>query len=758
MVKREYPIARVRLYGAGQDGLARYDGFGRYDVAAELVKAGETGVAPVSADLGGGYEAGTPGVMCVTAGGLNSVICRPFLDTAQGLGLGHFAPVAGTWKALKGLGLGQEVKLYQSDGTSNQLTGVESQFALPRDPVFALSLWRAEPGIEHDWSQPPYTEIRFGSGEQSEWAIALPYGAPMFVMRRQGTEWTRIHSTEKTLRSPSLEGHGKGQRMLLWVGVLREKLVLSTDGFAEEVWTIDVPGAETVASGKVSLWHNAGQWMFSMLPMKMAAATVLGPAIETGYMTEESAGEVSLEGRMIPVRDAQGLVLGAPVIVDDTAERPGLTETERSWKVVMEPCRYRQENVGLDPESGEAVSFETWQSPEWLVSQVSQQAEVVRGPEPVYEDLSADAILIDGEHTVDKATARYRVVLDNQLGQHKGIREYRRASVAVGWQMSDGTVELGEVIAGNVVEPPLTTAGGGVGETWLSILDPMLRLRDEKADGRTPVFDGWPVLRVLRWVLGRCGIAEEEQDLEDTGTVLSRGAIEAPLWQVEAGRAWVDFLQEVARFDYNATLWFNEVGAFRKTCRYCRQKRTSEDVARHDGTLTGACDHTVRWEMYTRGQVAPDPQAAGEVLELRRRRKTLGTEDYANYVAVSGVDAEGRPVSAVTFDPASLYDPEAEQFVGWRKMDVWQLRGYTTQDTVNRLAQERLSELSGRPEHVVVVTPLLPEARVGQVLRVNGGETVGVDDQKYRIEAVRHRVERRPEAVATTTLEARWLG
>jgi hypothetical protein len=142
------------------------------------------------------------------------------------------------------------------------------------------------------------------------------------------------------------------------------------------------------------------------------------------------------------------------------------------------------------------------------------------------------------------------------------------------------------------------------------------------------------------------------------------------VWQVEAGRAWVDFLQEVARFDYNAAIWFDEVGCFKKTCRYCRQKRTAQDVVRHDGTLTGACDGTVRWELYTRAQAAPDPTAEGEILDLRRTRKTLGTEEFANYVVVRGADTEGHPVEAVKFEAASLYAPQAADFVGWRKMDV----------------------------------------------------------------------------------------
>ncbi|MEN6641978.1 MAG: hypothetical protein ABFE08_05990 [Armatimonadia bacterium] len=762
-MSRSYPIARVRVYEAGQEAYARYDGFGRYDVAGDLfaeqaVRVSEVDPAELGIWSGQGYRAPMPAAMHVRAGGLNTVMCRPFLDTTQAIGLGHFAPVAGTWRGLKGLGLGQEVKLYQSDGTSNRVTGMESRFALPHNPLFALSLYRAEPGPEHDWGQPPYTEIHFGIGEQDEWALVIPYGAPMFVMRRRGGQWTRVHDKEKAVRWPTLEGVAKGQRLFLWIGALRGRLAISTDGFADDVWVCETPEPLSIKSSKVTLWHNAGQWAFSFLPIKMTPAKVYGPVIETGYPSVASKGEVTLEGRMIPVVDDAGAMLSAPLLLDDSLAREGLTETQRSWQVQMAPHRHIEEGVGVDPDTGQAVDFETWVSPEWLATQVAQEAEVAKCAAPVYHDLSTDAIAVHGEHAQDKATARYQVALDNQRGQHAELREYRRASVAVGWKMSDGTEALVEVIDGQVVEPPVVAMPGGTSETRISILDPMLRLRDEKADGRTPVFDGWPVVKVIRWVLARCGVPVTEQDLEDTGTVLSSGTVEQPVWQVEPGRSWVEFLQEVARFDYNAAIWFDEVGAFRKTCRYCRQKRTAAEVTRHDGTLEGACDNTVRWEMYTRGKVAPNPQAAGEVLDLRRTRKSLAPEEYANYVVVSGMDEAGRPVKAVTFDAASLYDAASEQYVGWRKMEVVTLPGRSSQEAVNRIAAERLAELSARPEHVRMVTPLLPEARVGQVLRISGGEKMGVNGQCYRIEAVRHQVERRQDEVATTVVEAKWLG
>ncbi|MBU0606478.1 MAG: hypothetical protein KKI08_01275, partial [Armatimonadetes bacterium] len=573
MSSRVHPIARLRVYEAGPEARVQYDGFGQYDVAADVMEHPEALVTPVDPAALGlwdgiGYPTLFPSALHVPAEGVNSVICRPFADTSQSLGLGHFQTVGGTWEALHGLGLGQEVKLYQSDGTSNMTTGLVSRFDLPHNPIFALSLYRAEPGPDHDWSQPPYTEIHFGIQQDEEWAIVLPYGRGLEVLRRTTTAggleargpsnggWRTVPSRKTSAPLGLTEGHARGQRLVLWIAVLRNKLALSTDGFQRHVWTYgDIEPAE-VKSGKLTVWHNAGQWVMSLLPVKMAPAVVYSPPIETGFLTGESGGEVLVEGRMIPVFDNDLQILSTPIIIDDTATREGLSETERSWKVQINPFRYRQEGVGIDPETEQPVDFETWLSPEWLSAQVVQAAELTEAGEPVYADLSADALAVEGEHAADKPTAKYRVALDNQQGQHSALAENRRTSLALGWRMSDGSEGLAEIVDGHLVEPPVRVAAGGMSEAVINVLDPMLRLRDEKADGRTPVFDGWLVRDVFRWVLGRCGVPESEQDLEDTGTAMSTGTVEEPAWQGEPGRTWVEFLAQVAEFDYGAAITF----------------------------------------------------------------------------------------------------------------------------------------------------------------------------------------------------------
>lgn len=764
MAQRSHPVAQVKLYPAGEHR-AKYDGFGHYSVAGEAVGRGDMRVSKVEAgELGlwssAPYRATVPSAMAVSAGQLNTVICRPFVDISQGLGLGHFKSLGGNWRALPQSGQGNEIRLFQEDGRSNQFSGLESRFSWPHNPMFALSLWRAEPGLDHDWQRPPYTEIHFGISDREEWAIVIPYGMPLFLMRRQGGQWQRLQTVTGALRPPIVEGLAKGQRLWLWLGVLRGKLALSTDGFTDAVWVFDAgPQPVSIPTSPMMMWHNAGQWAVSVQPIKMVSATLHSPPIDSGYLTKESQGANFLEGKILPVTDGQGNILATVFGSDDTDQRPDLSPSQRSYKVQMMPYRHREEAVGRDPETQQSVDFETWVSPEWLGNQIGQYAEVESSSPGDGVDLSEAVLRVSGSRSVERATGRYVVELDNQLGQQAGLKEHSRVAVALGWhQKGDGSPGPSPVFNGYVVEPPRDRSGHKAGRVQLKLLDPMLRLQDEKADGRSPVFDGWPVVEVMRWVLGRCGIPESLQNLEDTGMYLSHGEVEEPLWQVAMGRSWGEFLREVAHYDYNASLFWDEDGVFHKGCRYCQQARSAATVVQHDGSLKGACPTEVSWQLYTRGAAASDPAAAGEILRLHRHRQSLHSEHFANYVVVCGVGPDGRPLQAVTYEPESLLEPTSEVFVGWRKMDIWRLAGYVSPEAMNRLATERLRELSARPEHVLVVTPLLAEARLGEIISVQGGETEGAAGQLYRITGISHEVERRPHQVAVTTLQGRWIG
>jgi len=764
MADRAYPMSEFKLYEAQRQFVQKYDGFGHNELLVDLYKRGDLTITPAAGAQWPELIRGStvPGSMMIEAGGLNAMTARPQLDTSQSIGLGHFRPLSGSWLALKGMGLGNEVKLYQYNGAPNYPTGIESNFSLPTNPIFAVSLYRAHVAVDHNWTEPPYTEIHFGISAHhahgaQEWALAIPYGEPMLLLRYENGQWQKVSDSDEGLDMPILEGMARGQRVFLWFAVIRSRIVISTDAFVDHVWTYPLASDELVHSGKMSLWHNAGQWSFSFYPIAMHGCCIQSPPVSAGYDTTDCNGDLILNYRHVPVFDDEFNILHQVSVDDNTDEVSGLGPDERTWKAELTPLVFSQENVGTDPDTGEPVDFQTAVSPQLYSVQLGQYPELLAGEAPSHEDLTSQVISVVGQQRGDGSAARCRISLDNQDGSLAQFQEYRQISVSLGWHLDNGEDELCPVLRGYAVEPELEIAPGGQSLTHIEVLDPMVRLRDEKADGRGPVFDYWSIKEVFQWVLDRCGLDRSEQDLEDTGMQLSQGRPEDMLWRVEPGRPWIDFLQQVAAFDHGAALFFDENGHFVKACPYCRQKRTPQDVVTHDGTEAGACDCTVSWELYTRSKTAPDPTKPGEILRLARLRESLASADYKNYVMVAGMDARGRPIRAVAYDADSLYDPSSDRYVGWRKMEVYEVRGVCTQARANQLAVEQLQYLAPEPEHISLITPLETGLKVSQVIRINGGEPAGVSGEKYRISEVQHHVHKAPHQLAYSTIKAKAL-
>ena len=788
MADRVYPISDVKMYETQRQYVQKYDGFGHNELLRDLYLRGDLTMTPSPGaqwpQIGRGATA--PGGMLIEGttrsasatgsvqGGLNAMIARPHLDISQSIGLGHFTPLAGDWLQLKNMGLQNEVKLYQYNGAPNLTTGIESNFSLPTNPMFGVSLYRAHVCNSHNWSEPPYTEIHWSVGAPAhpygaqEWAIAIPYGEPMLLLRYENGTWEKVSDSDEGLDMPIFEGMARGQRVFLWFAVIRGHIVISTDGFVDHLWTYSLHGepgstsAELIHSGKVAFWHNAGQWMFSFHPIAMHGCLIQSPPFSAAYDTTDSTGELILTYRRLPVIDDEFNPLHQATVEDNTDEVPGLNPDERTWQATLTPYIHAQQDVGTDPDTGETVDFRTAVSPELYSVQIGQYPELEAGDAPASEDLTPRTISVTGRQRGSSmgttgSAAHYRLALDNQDGSLADIQEYRRLSLKLGWHLDNGSDSLSQVASGYLVEPQLDIAPGGESLLHVELLDPMVRLRDEKADGRSPIFDDWPVKAAFEWVLDRCGLDRSELNLEDTGTPLSMGSPEEELWRVEPGRPWIDFLHQMAAFDHGAAFFFDHNGHFVKACPYCRQLRTAEDVLTHDGTEAGSCDCTVSWELYTRSNAAPDPNQPGEILRLSKLRESLAGTDYNNYIMVAGVDADGHAIRSVAYDADSLYDPASSRYVGWRKMEVYEVRGICTQAQANQMATELMQQLAPEPEHVSLVTPLEPGLKIGQVLRVNGGEAVGVNGAKYRICEVEHHVHKAPNHIAYSTIKAKDL-
>ncbi len=750
------PIAKF-LVSEPPAPVGQCDGFAQYDLVAELLARGQCSVNEVSAGpVGQGHY---PAAMAVRRDPWRSVVARPLLDTGQGLGLGHFDIGGGNWIALHNHGLGNEVKLYQSDGTPNQITGLTSRFTLPANPVFCVSLYRAEPGPDYNWSvSPPYTELHFGVSSSDEWALAFPYGGPVSLLRnQQGEGWTRLSTSERTVHVPTLEGFARGQRMLLWVAVWSGAIVLSSDGFAGDVWAYELPG-ETICvpQGKLALWHNAGQAMISVFPVQMGTAVIDSPGIDAGYETRGCNGELILSTRHTPVIDSAGNVLSAAQVVDSTASRGDLPSTQRAWRATLQPWTHHESGVGTDPDTGQSVDFQTCVSPELYSVQIGQYPELTASGEESWSDLSDRLYEARSQSAAEPAEGRCGVALDGAAGA-QGVRAWAPAKLELGWCENDGEATYQSQINGYVADARTITGPGGGCTTTATIVDPLVRLRDCKCDGRAPVFDGWPVTEVFRWALDRCGIGSDRRRIEDTGAVLSLGTPQRPLWRPALGRDWLEFLSEVAQFDHRAGIFCDPDGNIVKGCRYCRLLRTDGDVARHDGSSSGACPTQVDYHLYTRLAAAPDPGQPGDILSLVSAEHGAAGAASANCVVVEGVDANGDPVRGVAVDADAVYDPASPGYVGWRRMKALDLKGYTTQEDVSRVASELLGEYSDTAGYIIATVSMMPQVRVGQVVEVHGAEESGLDGHRYRVTSVSHHVRSDDDAPATTVIAGRWI-
>lgn len=754
MAERRQPVARVRLHEPGRRYLQRYDGFGYH---AGVAEAWRGGALSCNAVVESGYLSGagvvgqspSPAAFVPASDDLDLMVCRPFLDASQPIGLAHFEVSGGQWRGLPGLGIGSEVRLYQYDGRASTPTGAVSRFTLPRNPVVCVSLHRWAPSATHPWAEtPPCTELQLGVGGGSEWSLVLPYGGPAIVQRRVDGVWERVANAGRTTRLSSLEGTAPGSRVFVWIAVWNGKLVISTDGFADDLWVCPTgAGQVEVSAGRLGLWHNAGQWAFSVIPVGMVTATVDSAPIDAGYDTEACSGEVFVSSRGLSlVTDPPGAA-GTVAVRDSTLERTDLTEQQRAWAAVLVPAVHECTNP----------PFVTCTSPELYSVQIGQYPEVVDTGLQAWREISDDVMALETDASAGAVAAVAQLWMDNTLGQYAALAEYQECSLQAGWVLHDGRAEYAPSMHGYLVEPEQAIDGSPSGHVEARVVDALTRLRDEKCDGRSPVFDGWSVSDAVRWVLGRCSVPTEGMAIEDTGVLLSQGDPRRPVWEVEPGRPWCDFLSEIAEFDHLGELFCDANGVTHKACRFCRQARTSETVLQHDGRLEGPCGDVPIWDLYTRAQESDGVQISGAVVSVERPRRSLSASGFANHVTVCGMAPDGTPVRSVAWDPGSIGDVASDVYVGWRKMAVRALETYTTEAEANRLAQGLLRDRVWRPEFIRVDVPLEPAIAVGDVARIHGGERVGVAGRYYRITGVHHSVGRDRGGAAVTRVSGQWL-
>jgi hypothetical protein len=784
------------------------DGFGKSQFVDELLEKDEWTKQRWLRIKSGAERYVSTGLSVKDADG--AFLCRPFLDVWQTVRWTDFdlSPwtVGGqeAWEEAEAP-MGRDV-LYTGDSVTKYAVSMrvsapngppmlaESRFKLPRNPIFCVALARGEPHGDHQ--EDAYVAIEFGTTATTGYALVLPFREPAYLAQYHtqkqieyyedergtypatvtGDVWLKLPESEQSIRLPSAEGYSRGQRALIWIGVIGGKLVTSCDGFNTDVniWGPESGESVWVHEGGLRVEGRGCEFQFSYFPCRMFGSRILSAEIPAGYATQLASGDIAELGlpsaAQWPLYDEQGGLIdadgnGTPLVsVDDVTPESGSAWT-RQWDLTVRP---RQFTSTFTDRNGSARELHHWLSPQ--VSQVvhGQRAKCTEAALAADSSLTEDGVAsLRGEYGDGSEAGQFGLSVDNALGAQTGLGSRRLFELSVGWRvMADGQEQsaLTRVFTGYGLEPVMgVRAASG---TYMSVPlgDDMLRLAEMKVDGRVPAFDGWTVWGAIRWVLGRCGIPDAKIDIEDLGTVLPVKAREH-LWKPEKGRLWLDVIADLCQYDFNACLWFEEDGAVVKGCRYCRSKRTNDDealdshVQKHRHWNDAGCqavDATrgpsgVSREYYTRGSAAADPESGyGEILEYDRRWEQLTGHRFATWVEVSGKDVRQRPVTVVANCEKAVRDPNDPRFTGgWHvHAPPMNVDHVVTEGEAARIARWKLWELSQRPEFVRVRTPLDDGIRKGHVFQIKGAEDADLDGAKFRVTGVVYDLQRRPAGVA----------
>lgn len=725
-------------------------------------------------------------------------------------------------------------------------TSLLSRFALPRNPMFAVRLIRFDPAdsVTDAARRQLATTISFGiltqdlqdeTGETkgAEVRLVMPFGTPPQLWWRHdthtGNEWEPMLGRPQGLRWGSLGGAPRGmanaESATIWIACLRSGVAVSTDRFREDLfyqrfpiiesgqdvgkmwagqfvdgWTPDVP------AGFVRIGNNAGFWGCSFIPLLAGDgddATLYGPLHEVGYEDPGFlAEEKILQARTRRKTQPSAVASDAYVQVEDVSGTPNarraLTDAtkQREWRATFVETQWshtftragQQVPMQRYSDTGSAT-FTCHVSPE-LYAVSMAELPTVEGSGSVGDVEVGTLMALGYSAGPDTSVAEAQCVLDNRLAEHREMRIQgaREATVELGYELSDDTTEYTQVLTGIISDPQAVEDPLSIPTVLPHCPDFGALLSRNAADGTLPTFDGWPVWRVLQFILRRAGFADAEmgividasdhysvdmsdvtKGIEDTGTYLSMGPPERPIWQVARGRALYEFIRGVARFDNLAGFWFHPDGTFTKGCRYCRRRRDGSDPngthhpQRHQGPNSTGCQaydvvragnaqgvdielYSTPAELISSGVTLLGP----EILSMSVQNMRHDGRRFANRIEVTTTDrtspnrssdgASPDPISSVVEDLASIEDPLAANYAHGEIFKVILDETLVSQGQANALALDELAQLSHTQEYIELELPLNPGIAKGSVFRTRTGDDIPLDvnNHVYRTQYVEH--------------------
>jgi len=767
MPKRIGPYYEVKLYDRHLQ-YGRVGGFGRKDTMAQ-VHDSRAAIIPYFipshySNLGCYGSQPVAAVHLTKVGEHGVAVPKALCDMGQAASLGssYYETFGGTWTVLTGSQYGEQI-MYQYDG-ANAVTGLKTTWYYPPNPVICVSLWRGETSGSAGSNHAQYTAIYFGrnyeGGPGGQFRLVIPYGGwgPWMSFWNQWTSrWEPLEPVDANITGlPPVEGIQEGQRLFVWIACWRGEIWASTDGFQSvaQGWMIPEGAYDSagiwhsfavkrhVYSGPVSIEHTVGQWAATVYPIWMPNSTdgitptIQSQPYEFGYKVADNPNAVNVQTASWPVRaDPEGSETEGEILADVSVSVVDLGDTQRAWKVTLEP--YRWEHGGVT----------TYVAPQLLAAQIWQAAHVYSYETVPTPTTVSDVVEVELTWPGTFRPATGRIVFENSERTFSSLKDYQRVQIKLGSKLDDGSNDGDLVFAGWIVTPGRRARTRGPRAAEAYVFDALARLEDIKVLLDSPDF-GWSTGDgAFTWILGHCGFHSNQISGSGSGDMLIEDYDpEDDRYLPEFGRPWLDVVRQILHADGQSELYVDY------------DATEFEILTRTNGPFSST---SVDYQLQEK--TPPDESSSiYHIYSIRVDRDTASVDRYANWVVVEGASKPWRRVAAMAWDE-NMFNSSADTFAGgWPHTYAERDMGIQTMSDAMGRAYGIYEERAGLAEYCTVETDLIAGVRYGQVFSTTSTRAdgrlaeVGALDKKWRIIAYKHRVAKGRQA--RTELTGKYIG
>ena len=351
--------------------------------------------------------------------------------------------------------------------------------------------------------------------------------------------------------------------------------------------------------------------------------------------------------------------------------------------------------------------------------------------------------------------------LKNNAATFRTTKDYQMVTIELGYQWSDGTTDLPGsfgvtsplVFIGYIVTPGKGARIGPLENCDVVAYDPMIRLRDEKAEGLEPDFQMFTPKAAVEWLAKRAGFHADQLDILGSDSAMFTGYVgynnEPDEWQGSPepandsllpafGSELIASVEEYAKRDAQSEV-------------YCTPDTSADGnlFKLHKTNGARAVSAGILWEIKEDAA-----ETEYHLYNIDVQHVGMDGEQYADCVVARGQDEHGAPIGATADAPERRVDPtDADWNGGWRHTTCISRNHLKREGPARVYAVNALNERKRRPQVATIVTDLLHSSgtyvQKGDRFRVTNAAASGraynagirspdTSTNIFRIESIRH--------------------